>query len=156
MNPAVETTLLDVSATQKPSFWGLLRSELYKALRLRAMIIGAPLAFVPTALLIMYLFTSTLIQDNITHGNPGPFLEQAFSEVLTPVRVFIGLFLIVLTVYIFGQEYQNGTIRVILALVFAGMVVAWEFLGPVIGGAVAVLGVLGILVACGVWFAHDN
>jgi len=144
MNPAAEMTLVDTNVSQKPSFWGLLRCELYKALRLRAMIIGAPLAFVPTALLIVYLFTSTIIHDNITHGNPGPFFEQVFSEVLTPLRVFTGMFLIVLTVYIFGQEYQNGTIRVILARGVGRMQFALTKLLAVIGIA---LGTLAIYLA---------
>jgi ABC-2 type transport system permease protein len=141
MNPTVDATLPDVGVTQTPSFWGLLRGECYKALRLRAMIIGAPLAFVPAALLIVYLFTATIIPDNIAHGNPGPFLEQAFSEVLVPVRVFIGLFLIVLTVYIFGQEYQNGTIRVILARGVGRVQLALAKLLAVVGIALVTLAV---------------
>lgn len=115
MNLIAESPPLAVSATQQLSFAGVLRSEVYKALRMRVTRLGAPLAFVPAAFLLLYSLVSTFIRDNLAHGGGGVFLEQLFEENLALIRAFSGVFLIVLTVQLFGQEFQNGTIRIILA-----------------------------------------
>ena len=105
----------------KATFPGILRSELYKALRLRAMPIGAVLVIIPSILTALFLLASNYVPTSLAaipptqKGAEGYFIESLFEHTLELIRDFSGIFLLVLAVLVVGQEFQNGTIRVILA-----------------------------------------
>src|SRR5579862_2263373 len=102
MNPAIETQHSRDATAHGLSFLGLVRSEVYKTLRMGTMLIGGLLAFAPTIILVGYLFVSSFAQDGLAHNHPpGFFIEQTYEECFALIRAFGGLFLIVLTVLIF-------------------------------------------------------
>ncbi len=112
--------MLAISTTRRatigrtPRFWGITRGELFKISRLRSTWIMGILAlgisilpwfalsFIPRqrASLVAHTISSTL---NNVEGN------------LSLMRVFLGIFLIILAVQTIGLDYQQGTIRIILA-----------------------------------------
>jgi ABC-2 type transport system permease protein len=98
----------------KPSFFGTTRGELFKIrkqwttwlmLILLAGIIAAP-----------YIIRGTAPRvKNDLLNTPLHFFYTLAQSDLALLRVFIGIFLLILTARVFGQEYQLGTIRVLLA-----------------------------------------
>lgn len=98
----------------KPSFLGTTRGELFKIrkqwttwlmLILLACIIAAP-----------YIIQGTVPRiKNELLNTPLHFFYTLVQSDLALLRVFIGIFLLILTARVFGQEYQLGTIRVLLA-----------------------------------------
>lgn len=100
--------------TSKPSFFGLVRGELFKINRqlttwiMLILFIGA--IFLPY--LIMF------IENDIKTVVTAPGNEYIYSRVsagLALVRVFGGFVAVILTARVIGQEYQLGTIRIVLA-----------------------------------------
>jgi ABC-type transport system involved in multi-copper enzyme maturation permease subunit len=108
------TTPSATTRTRPPTFAGIVRSELYKALRLRFLPIGAILAFIPPLLLLGYILVSNNLSENYALAGER-YLVQAFEEVMGTIRAVSGVLFIVLSVYVFGQEYQHGTLRIVLA-----------------------------------------
>lgn len=102
------------SRSLKPSFFGTTRGELFKIrkqwttwlmLILLAGIIAAP-----------YIIEGTVSRlKNELLTTPLHFFYTLVQSDLAVLRVFIGIFLLILTARVFGQEYQLGTIRVLLA-----------------------------------------
>lgn len=98
----------------RPAFFGLVRGELFKMSRQWStwimLILFVGVLFLP----YVVMFVERDIQTVIT----APGNEYFYSRVaagLALVRVFGGFFLVILTARAIGQEYQLGTIRILLA-----------------------------------------
>lgn len=114
MTPTSAQTEYMQGRSLKPSFWGTTRGELFKIrkqwttwimLVLLAGIIAAP-----------YIVEGTVqrIKDEVT-STPLHLLYNVSQSDLAVLRIFVGIFLLILTARVFGQEYQLGTIRILLA-----------------------------------------
>ncbi len=110
------TPLTTLQRATRPSFWGLTWSELFKIMHQRMNWVMLPILYFlslvrwPTLLLQapgdeQYQFTHT----------PYERLHELMAENLGIYRVFVGFFLIILTARAIGLDYQQGTIRIILA-----------------------------------------
>ncbi|HCI81996.1 MAG TPA: hypothetical protein DHW02_20160, partial [Ktedonobacter sp.] len=100
--------------TSKPSFFGLVRGEFFKISRQWA--IWLMLVLLLGVIILPYLITFTIqnAKESI-QSNPLYFLTIRMESNVSVLRVFIGIFLLVLTATIIGREYQLGTIRILLA-----------------------------------------
>jgi ABC-2 type transport system permease protein len=100
--------------TSTPSFPGILRGEFLKISRQWT-------TWIMAVLLLGLIVAPFLILFSVS--DVGAFLHQAplkffYSRVpanLTLLRVFSGIFLLILTANVIGLEYQLGTIRILLA-----------------------------------------
>jgi ABC-2 type transport system permease protein len=103
----------------RPSFFGLVRSELFKTLRQWTPWLG--LIVTMGMILLAYLLFFTL-------GGPGgislssltPLPDHAYFYSRAPIglgllRAFGGFTILIITAHMIGQEYSLGTIRVVLA-----------------------------------------
>jgi ABC-2 type transport system permease protein len=100
--------------TLKPKFLGLVRGELFKITRswltwimFAILLIGQTGPFVISA-------ASPYNKYRATHSTLH-FMYDEINLNLLDFRVLSGIFLIILTSYIIGQEFQNGTIRILLS-----------------------------------------
>jgi len=98
-----------------PSFPGMVRGELFKLARQRVnwvlllMLVGA------TSIYFVFLRNAPAgVQAGIQADALGSFTHRMARE-LAIVRSFIGIALLISTAQMFGLEYQQGTIRVLLA-----------------------------------------
>ena len=100
--------------TSRPSFIGMLRGELFKISR--QWITWVMLVLLAGVIALPYIITLTVpdVKDVINH-TPLLFLTNRMTQNLAVLRVFIGIFLLVLTASVIGLEYQLGTIRVLLS-----------------------------------------
>ncbi|HEY7984218.1 MAG TPA: ABC transporter permease [Ktedonobacterales bacterium] len=100
-------------AGARPRFFGIVQGELFKIARLRTfwlmLVLIFGLAFAP---MLLYLTRPTL-KDLITQ-DPNGALYNIMPVDLSVIRVFSGIFLLVLSAMVVGLEYQQGTIRVLL------------------------------------------
>jgi len=100
--------------TSKPSFFGILGGELFKISR--QWIVWVMLVLLAGVIALPYIITLTVpdVKATIDH-TPLLFLTNRITQNLAILRVFIGIFLLVLTAFVIGLEYQLGTIRILLA-----------------------------------------
>lgn len=97
-----------------PSFFGIVRGELLKMSRRWS-------TWIPLLLVIMFLCAGTLIRltnselKQIINANQLGFLYSEMENGLAFIRIFTGLYFLVLVAYVIGLEYQMGTIRVLIA-----------------------------------------
>jgi len=100
--------------TSKPSFFGILGGELFKISR--QWIVWVMLVLLAGVIALPYIITLTVpdVKATIDH-TPLLFLTNRMMQNLAILRVFIGIFLLVLTAFVIGLEYQLGTIRILLA-----------------------------------------
>jgi ABC-2 type transport system permease protein len=98
----------------RPSFFGLLRAEFFKVLHQWTTWIL--LVLLAGVMILPYLieFTVPSIKDQIQQ-TPLHFFYNEMSIGLSIVRVFTGIFLLIITARMIGLEYQLGTIRVLLS-----------------------------------------
>ena len=98
----------------KPSFLGTVRGEFFKIARqwtnwiMLALLLGA--IVLPFVVEITAPNAKTNIQTNPLH-----FYYNLLSITLSILRVFTGIFLLILAARTVGLEYQLGTIRILLA-----------------------------------------
>jgi ABC-2 type transport system permease protein len=114
------TTTTAVSAAEdkrlreaKPSFFGLVRGEFFKVMRQWATWI---LLIILVGVIVLPYLVETArprLLDELTTA-PLTFFYDQLSVGLSVVRVFTGFFLLIITARLIGQEYQLGTIRVLL------------------------------------------
>lgn len=98
----------------RPSFIGLVQGELIKLSRqLMTWIMIFCLVAGTTLLQVIIAFTGNTHQ-NVINQSPKFFYDE-MNMTLFVLRAFGGIFLMILTAYLVGMEYQNGTVRVILA-----------------------------------------
>jgi ABC-type transport system involved in multi-copper enzyme maturation permease subunit len=146
MSASLTTTAVPRVAerTLRPSFPGMLRGELFKFTRQRSTwIMGILLAGLLAVPYLVYLAAPHL-KDNL-QSQPLDALFAAMERGFAVLRVFSGFFLLVLSALAIGLEYQQGTIRVVLARGVGRL----QLLGAkVLALAIAALGVLvgGILI----------
>lgn len=109
--PAVDYQRLRES---KPSFFGLVRGEFFKIIRQRTTWI---LLVLLTGVIVLPYIIETArprLEADITSA-PLTFFYDQLGIGLSVVRVFTGFFLLIMTARLIGQEYQLGTIRVLLS-----------------------------------------
>jgi len=100
--------------TSTPSFFGILRGELFKVTRLWSTWIMAVLLL--GVIMLPYVITLTVptAKDSL-HNAPLDFFSVRVESNLAVLRVFGGFYLLILTAQVIGLEYQLGTIRILLA-----------------------------------------
>ena len=109
--PAEQMTKLH-NAT--PSFFGTMRGEFFKIRRQWTTWIMLVLFL--GVMILPYIIEATApnVRTNI-QTNPLHFFYDVLSIGMSIVRVFSGIFLLILTARVIGLEYQLGTIRVLLS-----------------------------------------
>ncbi len=112
-SPAIVETDTSVRAS-RPSFFGLVRGELFKISRQWTTWIMLVLFIGVLALPYVVMFVETNIKEIITAPGGGYFYSRVAAG-LALIRIFGGFFLLILTARTIGQEYQLGTIRILLA-----------------------------------------
>jgi ABC-2 type transport system permease protein len=97
-----------------PSFFGTLRGELFKIRK--QWMTWIMLVLLACIIAVPYIVVGTVprIKNELLNTPLQLFYNLAQSD-LAVLRIFIGIFLLVLTARVFGQEYQLGTIRILLA-----------------------------------------
>jgi ABC-2 type transport system permease protein len=92
----------------------MLRGELFKISR--QWMTWVMLVLLAGVIALPYIITLTVpdVKDAINH-TPLLFLTNRMTQNLAVLRVFTGIFLIVITATAIGLEYQLGTIRVLLS-----------------------------------------
>ena len=101
-------------AARRPSFFGIVRSEIFKVTRMLSIWIS--LVLVLGAICLPYLITFAVkSQGDLLKQKPLQFFYDSVGQNFFVLRVFIGFFLLILTASVFGREYQLGTIRILLA-----------------------------------------
>ncbi|HLZ23448.1 MAG TPA: ABC transporter permease [Ktedonobacterales bacterium] len=145
MNPSITLARGTVRAARgaRPSFVGIVRGELFKVGRQRATWLMAALLI--AILCLPYLFASAIpdLKTQIVQ-TPLDTLYAFMGTSLMILRIFSGLFLILVTSRLIGMEYSGGTIRILLArgvgrlqLLAAKLVtLALVALGILVGGIV--------------------
>lgn len=98
----------------KPSFFGTMRGEFFKIRHQWTTWIMAVMYLGVIVLPYILLWTATNTKADIQTA-PLHFYYNVLSIGLSIVRVFSGLLLLILTARVVGQEYQLGTIRILLA-----------------------------------------
>jgi ABC-2 type transport system permease protein len=113
---ATITATTDATALRRaarPSFLGIWGGELFKVARLRV-------TWVMTIVFAGLLAGPQLIwmaaprSKESLHSNPFNLLYTLMEVDLSLLRIFGGVLLLILTAYVVGLEYQQGTIRVLL------------------------------------------
>ncbi len=97
-----------------PSFFGLVRGEFFKILRQWTTWILLVLLLGVIILPYIIEFTVPNVKGNI-QTDPLHFFYDILSVGLSIVRVFSGIYLLILAARVVGLEYQLGTIRVLLS-----------------------------------------
>lgn len=98
----------------KPSFFGLVSGELFKTRRQLTTWIMFALTLVMVCVPYLFVYRDSSLKDAITASNADYFISLA-PVGLAVLRIFSGFFLAILTARMIGQEYSQGTIRIILA-----------------------------------------
>lgn len=102
------------AAAPAPSFLGILRGEALKIARMRLVWLMTLLfAGVICAPYLFYLATPGVKEGIQTQ--PAEIVFALMGRALVVVRVFGGIYILLLTALLIGIEYQSGTIRVLLA-----------------------------------------
>jgi len=105
---------LAATATPRPGFLGVLRGELFKLARQRTnWILFLGITGI-TCLTYYFLVRGPSTQDSLTQS-PLSTLYEVMGYQMAIQRAFIGILLLVATARMMGLEYQNGTIRILLA-----------------------------------------
>ncbi len=100
--------------TSRPSFFGIVRGEIFKVMRMLSIWISFVLML--GIICLPYLITLAVkSQGDLLKAEPLQFFYDFVGQNLFVLRVFIGFFLLILTASVFGREYQLGTIRILLA-----------------------------------------
>ena len=98
----------------KPSFFGTVRGEFFKIARQWTNWIMLVLLLGVIVLPFIIEMTAPNAKTNI-QTNPLHFYYNLLSITLSILRVFTGIFLLILTARTIGLEYQLGTIRILLS-----------------------------------------
>ena len=118
----MNVTLTAEASAPQPSFTGMVRGELFKLVRQRAVVITAicVAAFFVLYALRFYFYLNAIqdLQRSIGSGVQVPNGSVTYSMMqflLSDVRGLVGIFIMIATVSGIALEYQQGTIRVLLA-----------------------------------------
>ncbi len=97
-----------------PNFLGIMRGELFKIFHMWLTWIMLVLLLGATTLPYLFLAATPSRRETLVK-TPLIFLYDQMNVSLSISRIFIGFFLIILTAYVIGQEFQFGTVRILLA-----------------------------------------
>jgi ABC-type transport system involved in multi-copper enzyme maturation permease subunit len=116
MSTVITTAHIDSNQlrTTKPSIPGLVRGELLKISRQWLTWIMVALLVAGTIFSHLLTFSISNTKANISQA-PLHFLYNEMEVSLSILRIFGGIFIIIITAYLIGIEYQYGTIRIVLA-----------------------------------------
>ncbi|GHO91965.1 hypothetical protein KSF_020130 [Reticulibacter mediterranei] len=116
MSTVITTAHLDSNRlrTTKPSFPGLVRGELLKTSRQWLTWVMLVLLVGVTIFAHLLTLSSNNTNEKISEA-PLHFLYNEMEISLSILRIFGGIFIIIITAYLIGIEYQYGTIRIVLA-----------------------------------------
>jgi ABC-type transport system involved in multi-copper enzyme maturation permease subunit len=98
----------------RPSFPGVIWGEIFKQSRSRPIWGLAALVLVTATLPALFLALSPETKTQLAGPTPQIFYFDAMAAELSVLRVFVGIFVLIATAMLVGQEYQNGTIRILL------------------------------------------
>jgi ABC-2 type transport system permease protein len=98
----------------RPSFAGMVRGELLKISRMWLTWIMFVLMTGAMVMLNVLVATAHDMKDTLQKA-PLAALYEGMGMELAIFRVFVGFFLLILTSYVIGQEFQFGTIRILLS-----------------------------------------
>ncbi|HEY7023228.1 MAG TPA: ABC transporter permease [Ktedonobacterales bacterium] len=98
----------------KPSFPGAVRGEIFKQTHSRPVLGLAIMVLVMAALPALFLALSPGTKSALA-STPEIFYFTVMGADLSVLRIFAGIFVLIATAMLVGQEYQNGTIRVLLS-----------------------------------------
>lgn len=113
ISAAVPQTATQTAA--RPRFLGLLRGELFKIMHQRMNWIMLPILYFLCSVRWLALPLGRGDVKAQLAAQPYDALHTLMAQNLGIYRVFIGFFLIILTARAIGLDYQQGTIRIILA-----------------------------------------
>jgi ABC-2 type transport system permease protein len=113
MHISTATPITSDTSAARASFLGLLRGEARKIMRLRITWLMALLYTGILTVLQLVLATGPHTADQL-RGDPLGGLYNVMEGDLSLVRIFSGIFLLVLTAHVVGLDYQQG-LRVVLA-----------------------------------------
>jgi len=112
---AVDHAIMAAQPTAlRPSFVGLVRGELFKLWNQWTTRIMLGIVVLFTFAPYVLILTSSSMKDNITN-NPENTTYTILEIAMTIFRIFGGVALLVITARAIGLEYQQGTIRILLA-----------------------------------------
>jgi ABC-2 type transport system permease protein len=136
--------------TKTPDILGLVRGELLKVSRQWLTWIMLVLLVGGTIFSHLLTFSIPNTKANISQA-PLHFLYNEMGVSLSILRIFGGIFIIIMTAYLIGIEYQYGTIRIILArgvgrlqLLFAQLLTLVLITLALVGGLI----LLNVLMIC--------
>ncbi len=110
----IVTPIHPASRPLTPNFLGIVRGELFKISRMWLTWIMLVLLLGATTLPYLFLAATPSRRETLVK-TPLIFLYDQMNTSLSISRIFIGFFLIILTAYVIGQEFQFGTVRILLA-----------------------------------------
>ncbi|HLV99486.1 MAG TPA: ABC transporter permease [Ktedonobacterales bacterium] len=150
------STVAPLTATQRairPRFWGLTRGELFKIMHQRMNWVMLPiLAFLCSVRWLVLPLGRGDIKSQIA-AQPYDALHTLMADNLGVYRVFVGFFLIILTARAIGLDFQQGTIRIILARGVGRLQLLFAKVLALVGVALAVtVGVLLLNLVLGLAF----
>ena len=100
----------------RPSFPGVVRGEIFKQTHSRPVLgSGAVMVLVTAALPALFLASRPRHEGRRLATTPEIFYFTVMNVDLSVLRIFVGVFVLIATALLVGQEYQNGTIRVLLS-----------------------------------------
>src|SRR5579859_2775502 len=98
----------------RPNFFGIVRGEFLKISRLWMTWIMLLMWLGVITLPYLVAATTPSTKEHLNADALAFYYNEAFLN-LSVLRIFSGLLLLILTAYVIGQEYQLGTIRILLA-----------------------------------------
>lgn len=104
-----------IQTAAKPRVWGLLRGELFKIMHQRMNWVMLPILYFLCSVRWLALPLGRGDVKAQLAAQPYDVLHTLMADNLGIYRVFVGFFLIILTARAIGLDYQQGTIRIILA-----------------------------------------
>lgn len=113
ISTAAPRTALHTAA--KPSFVGLVRGELFKMMHQRMNWVLLPILYFLSSVRWLVLPLGRGDIKAQLAAQPYAGLHTLMADNLGIYRVFVGFFLIILTARAIGLDFQQGTIRIILA-----------------------------------------
>ncbi|HZC07359.1 MAG TPA: ABC transporter permease [Ktedonobacterales bacterium] len=138
MSAATITTAPDAARREiHTTFVGLLRGELRKIIHMRVtwVMLAVITLFIVGAQLVLVTGPKT---GSDLRNAPLDAFYQALQGDAALVRIFSGIFMLILTAHVIGLEYQHGTIRVLLARGVGRL--------QLLGAKVAALALVGLVV----------
>ena len=140
-------------AALKPRFWGLVRGELFKIMHQRLNWVMLPFLYFLSSVRWPALLLQAPGDEQYQFAyTPYERLHGLMDENLGLFRAFVGFYLIIVTARAIGLDYQQGTIRILLArgvgrlhLLFAKVVALAGVALAVTAGALLLNAVLAVL-----------